>query len=73
MKGKGNKGITLIALAITIVVLIILAGISIGSLTGNKGIIKEAKTSKELTEKSQWEEQIDIAIVQEEEKNNNTT
>ncbi len=71
--GKENKGITLIALMITIVVLLILAGISIGTLTGDNGIIKEAKTSKQLSEKSQWEEQIDVAIVQEEGENHNTT
>ena len=40
---KSNKGITLIALIITIIVLIILAGISIAVLTGEDGLITKAK------------------------------
>ncbi len=51
-----NKGITLVALVVTIVVLLILAGVTISNLTGEKGIIKEAKTAKELTEKAALEE-----------------
>ena len=37
-----QKGITLIALVITIIVLLILAGISIATLTGENGILKKA-------------------------------
>ena len=44
-----NRGITLIALVVTIVVLLILAGVSISMLTGEKGIITQAKKSKEQT------------------------
>ena len=40
---KEAKGITLISLAITIIVLLILAGITIGTLTGENGIIQKAK------------------------------
>lgn len=43
------KGITLIALIITIIVLLILAGISIAMLTGNNGILTQAKLAKENT------------------------
>ena len=39
---KGNKGITLIALVITIIVLLILAGVSIAMLTGENSILKRA-------------------------------
>ena len=39
---KNNRGITLIALVITIIVLLILAGVAIASLTGNDNIIKYA-------------------------------
>ena len=39
----GEKGITLIALVVTIVVLLILAGVSINALFGNNGIIEKAK------------------------------
>ena len=38
-----NRGITLIALVITIIVLLILAGITIGSIAGNKNLIAEAR------------------------------
>ena len=41
-----EKGITLIALVVTIVVLLILAGISIGTITGENGLIKNARRCK---------------------------
>ena len=58
MKKKINreKGITLIALVITIIILLILAGISISALT-NQGLFKNAKEAKNRTENSQKEEQ----------------
>lgn len=59
-----NRGITLIALVITIVVLMILAGVSIGVLKGDGGIIKQAGEAKIETEKSEIKEQIDIMTVQ---------
>ena len=40
---RNQKGITLIALVVTIVVLLILAGVSIGTLTGDNGIIGQAR------------------------------
>ena len=42
---KGNKGITLIALVITIIVLLILAAVSIAMLTGENSILKRASQS----------------------------
>ena len=45
-----NKGITLIALVITIIVLLILAGVSIAMLTGENGILNQAQRSKNETE-----------------------
>ena len=50
MKSKNNKGITLIALVITIIVLLILAGVSIAMLTGQNGILTQAARAKEETE-----------------------
>ena len=47
-KSQANKGITLIALVITNVVLIILATVSINAVLGQNGIIKKAKQSKEM-------------------------
>ena len=48
---KNNKGITILALVVTIIVLLILAGVSISMITGDSGIINQAKTAKEETEK----------------------
>ncbi len=62
-KLRNNKGVTIIALAITIIVLLILAGISIMMLTGDNGIIKEANKSKEQVEIQAEKENIDMSIV----------
>ena len=50
-----NKGITLIALVITIIILLILAGISISALT-NQGLFKNAKAAQNATEKAEKEQ-----------------
>lgn len=57
---KKNTGITMISLAVTIVVLIILAGVSINMLVGNNGIITQTQKAKENMElaKIQEEEQL---------------
>lgn len=50
-KKGGDRGITLIALVITIIVLLILAGVSIMTLTGDNGLLNrttKAKTKMEL-------------------------
>ena len=47
---RKNRGITLIALVVTIIVLLILAGISISMLTGQNGILNRASETKEKTE-----------------------
>lgn len=72
-KLKRQNGITLIALVITIIVLLILAGISIGAITGDNGIINQAQNASDSTERSSWEEQIDIAIIDAESKHRNPT
>ena len=53
---KKQTGITLIALVITIIVLLILAGVSIAMLTGNNGILTQAKLAKENTAKAEEDE-----------------
>ncbi len=53
---KRNKGITLIALVITIIVLLILAGITITTLTGDNGILSKANNASEETKKKEYEE-----------------
>ena len=54
---KTDKGITLIALVITIIILILLAGVSINMLIGENGIITQAQKAKENTELAQIKEQ----------------
>ena len=58
-----EKGITLIALVITIIVLLILATVSVVTLTGENGIISKARQAKELTEQANIKEQIQMAII----------
>ena len=53
---RKEKGITLIALVITIIVLLILAGVSIAMLTGENGILTQAQRAKSETEKAQVNE-----------------
>ena len=48
MKTKENKGVTLIALAVTIIIMLILAGVTISTLTGNSGITSKAQTAKKI-------------------------
>ncbi len=54
---KNSKGITLVALVVTIIVLIILAGISINLVLGDNGIITIAKKAKENAELAKTEEE----------------
>lgn len=59
-KQKENRGITLIALVITIIVLLILAGISIATLTGENGILTRANDAKIETRGASVEEARDL-------------
>ena len=63
MKKKIN-GITLIALVITIIILLILAGISIAMLTGENGILTKAIMAQDETKKAQYKEEIQIIIME---------
>ena len=62
-KFRKNQGITLIALVVTIIVLLILAGITIAMLTGQNGILNRATEAKEKTGVAQEEEQIKLAVM----------
>ena len=59
---KGKNGITLIALVITIIVLLILAGVTIATLTGDNGILTKAQNAKEKNAQKTVEEQINLAV-----------
>ena len=55
-----EKGITLIALVVTIVVLLILAGVSVNALFGNSGIIEKAKEAQNKMDKATENDQKQI-------------
>ena len=59
---KNNKGITLIALVVTIIVLLILAGVSIAMLTGNNGILTQGKKAKTDTANAEIAEKINMEL-----------
>ncbi len=61
---ESEKGITLIALVITIIVLLILAAVSIAMLTGENGILKKASTAKEKHLIAQYEEELNLCIME---------
>ena len=62
---KEKNGITLIALVITIVVLLILAGVSISAVFGKNGIIDKANEAKYLTKLREYEEKITLIVASE--------
>lgn len=72
MKEK-NKGITLIALVITIIVLLILAAVSIATLAGENGILTKAQKSAEEYKIQAAKEKIDLAIMAYQVNKENTT
>ena len=59
---KEKRGITLIALVVTIIVLLILAGISIQMLTGNSGILMQTQNAKDNTRGGDVQEQVNLAV-----------
>ena len=61
---REEQGITLIALVITIIVLLILAGVSIAMLTGENGILTQAQRAKEETENATRQEEEDLAKIE---------
>ena len=63
MNERNYKGITLIALVITIIVLLILAGVSIQILAGDNGLISRTIDAKEKTEKAAEFERVKLAVL----------
>lgn len=60
---KGKKGITLIALVITIIVLLILAGVTIATLTGDNGLLQKATDAKQANEEAAALEKILVEVM----------
>ena len=57
---KSDRAITLIALVVTIIVLLILAGVTINSVVGSDGVIKKSKVAVNQYKKSEGEEEVSI-------------
>ena len=60
-KKINNKGITIISLAVTVIILIILAGISINTIIGEDGVVESAKEQKILQTKTIILEELELA------------
>lgn len=63
-KKREENGVTLVALVVTIIILLILAGITVASLTGDNGLIGKSGEAKKQTEISEGLEQLEIAVTQ---------
>mgnify|MGYP006863031625 CR=1 len=61
---ENNIGITLISLVITIIVLLILAGVTIAALNGDNGILKRASSAKDITQKQGIIEEVRVDILE---------
>ena len=63
IKKERNNGITLIALVITIIVLLILAGVTIASITGENGILSKATNARDNNAKASAEERVKTEVL----------
>lgn len=68
---SNNKGITLIALVISIIVMLILAGVSINAVVGEDGILSKAQKSSITTRLATYKEELELNLVEEYEDANN--
>ena len=68
---ENNRGITLIALVITIIILLILAGVTLATLTGDNGIITKAREAELSTELSAYKEELELYKVNKTSENTN--
>ena len=64
MRTKENRGVTLIALAVTIIIMLILAGVTISTLTGNSGISSNANQVRIQNELAQYKEQMELYLAE---------
>ena len=63
MKTKGIKGITIISLTITIIILLILSGVSISTISGENGILTKTRLAKQMSEVSSEKEAIQLDVM----------
>ena len=66
---RKQKGITLIALVITIIVLLILAGVTVATLTGDNGLLQKANGAQNTTIETEGLEKIQLAVMASHDKN----
>jgi len=59
---KGNKGITLVALVVTIIVLLILAGVTISLVLGQNGILNQANDAQKASDKAYAKDVVESAL-----------
>lgn len=62
-KNMKERGITIISLVVTITILLILSGIGIATLTKENGILKQANTAKNATNKETVREKVEPAVL----------
>lgn len=62
-KEKNSKGITLLALIVTIIVLLILAGVTVATLTGDNGILTKVGEAKQKSNKAEVYEELQLAVL----------
>ena len=62
IKTKDKKGITLVVLVVTIIELILLAGVSVNLVIGNNGIIAKAQIAKKNAENAAWLEKAQMIV-----------
>lgn len=63
MNSKDNKGLTLVMLIITILVMVILAGIAISMATGNDGVVKKAENVSNSNKLEEDKEKLEMTII----------
>ena len=61
-KAKGNKGITLVALIITVIIILILAGVTISLVIGENGLINKSKDTAKISFEKNVQESLELAI-----------
>ena len=60
---RKKSGITLIALIVTVIVLLIISGVTLSTLTGDDGILSKTNEAQEVTDTAKLDEQVNLAVL----------
>ena len=60
---RKKSGITLIALIVTVIVLLIISGVTLSTLTGDDGILTKTNEAQEVTDTAKLDEQVNLAVL----------